>query len=1044
MASRSRRGTLILLGLSAQAPSIVAQTRPTRIYRTQILLLCASLLVPGSLGASPMGVGAGLPQDPAQEGLDGLLEAERAEADQLRRRGRGSAARRRLSEMLEEDPTDAAARRIMAACKLDQGHHAQALAEAQRALADAMGGGDRALSAACARLTAQILGELGRRDEALAVLLGEWDQADGSRVPLLDAGNSAPDAWAVGRALQASGDREAGRRVLEGGLDVRRDASWSDHLAAGRCAQALGRLTLASKSFVRAERAARAGEGSEPDVLAALAALYFESEREVEASGKRSAADLYREALELHPTHAASLLGLFELHRYNRQRVSRSPEDILRQLLGAVPNSIPGRVAKVSADLTDGRLKAARADLGWLQENAPVRRDVRTLRAALAWVEHDREGCEQLLKELVLDDPSDSAPERDVGGHLVALYRFSEALPFLRRAVERDDGDWDAWRLLGQALANTGDEREAAQALAHSEKVAGGRQDALRKNLSLVLERMAGEQVIESHGPLEFAWQPQSADVLRTYLVPFYLAAREDLAQRYGHTAGDTRIEVFRAHRDFSVRSVGFEGFPALGVCFGPVVTALSPLSEMRGRFSWARTGFHEFSHVVHLGLSHNRCPRWITEGLATWEEVRRNPAWTRNMRRELLDTVANDNLIPVRDLNRAFRGPRILFGYYQGGLLCEMLIDAHGFGSMVHLLEEFDRGLDLDQALDAVLGMTPEEVDAAFGLFVRGKLKGLRLEPRWDPQAIVRLRLRLRREPPEDDRQEWNQRWLDVAWGSWQRGRRVDAEEALRIAALGSEDGPRALALRGEMALAREQRPAARAHWEASVEAGGRDYRALMGLASLCQQDDDLEDSERYLLMAEESFPGYDSPALSAERKLSALYKAMEKPDLAAGALERWLGWNAGAYTERLEVAQWHRAAGRFERAAQLHDEANQVDPFRRDLHLAWAEVLVQDERWEEALREFEVGLIVPPDVDLDHQRFLGPPGGLPQGVDPEHLPALLAQGMDPESREGVPLTAEEQQSTLSKMAECARAMGDEEKAEEYAERALALGEDS
>ena len=119
-------------------------------------------------------------------------------------------------------------------------------------------------------------------------------------------------------------------------------------------------------------------------------------------------------------------------------------------------------------------------------------------------------------------------------------------------------------------------------------------------------------------------------------------------------------------------------------------------------------------------------------------------------------------------------------------------------------------------------------------------------------------------------------------------------------------------------------------------------------------------------------------------------------------------------------------------------------MDPFRRDLHLAWAEVLVQDERWEEALREFEVGLIVPPDVDLDHQRFLGPPGGLPQGVDPEHLPALLAQGMDPESREGVPLTAEEQQSTLSKMAECARAMGDEEKAEEYAERALALGEDS
>ena len=159
------------------------------------------------------------------------------------------------------------------------------------------------------------------------------------------------------------------------------------------------------------------------------------------------------------------------------------------------------------------------------------------------------------------------------------------------------------------------------------------------------------------------------------------------------HTPGNTTIAVFRRLGDFSVRSVGFEGFPALGVCFGPVVTAVSPLSRLRGSFSWARTGFHEFSHVVHLGLSNNRCPRWITEGLATWEEVARNPTWTRNMRRDLVDAHANGNLIPLRELNRAFRGPRILFGYYQGGLLCRMLIDEHGFQPMVQLLMAFDLG---------------------------------------------------------------------------------------------------------------------------------------------------------------------------------------------------------------------------------------------------------------------------------------------------------------------------------------------------------------
>ncbi len=975
-----------------------------------------------------------------QDDLDELLRVERAEADQLRRRGRGSAARRRLSEILEEDPHDSQARRILALCRLDQGRYSQALEEAQSALATALQGADRPTAAACARTAALVLGELGRSDEALALLAGEFEGGTAGSVPLLNVSGSARDALAMGTALLGSGDREAGLRVLESGLDVRRDADWTEHLAAGRCAHRLGRLTLASRSFVLAERLARDGEGSEPDVLAALAGVYFESEREVEAPGKRSAADLYREALELHPTHAASLLGLFELHRYNRQRVSRSPQEILNTLLAAVPDSIPGRVAKVSADLTDGRLKAVRLDLQWLESQAPGRRDTRTLRAALAWVEHDRVRCEALLSELAQADPADSTPEREVGGHLVALYRFAEALPFLQRAVKRDEGDWDAWRLLGQALANTGEEGPAAQALARSEQAAGGRQDALRKNLSMVLKRMADEQVVETHGALEFAWQPQSADVLRTYLVPFYSQAREDLAQRYGHTAGTTRIEVFRAHRDFSVRSVGFEGFPALGVCFGPVVTALSPLSEMRGRFSWARTGFHEFSHVVHLGLSHNRCPRWITEGLATWEEVRRNPTWTRNMRRELLDTYANGDLILVRDLNRAFRGPRILFGYYQGGLLCDMLIAEHGFSSMVHLLEEFDRGSDLDQAFDAVLGKTPEQVDAAFELYVQDKLKDLRLEPRWDPQAIVRLRLQLRREPPEQGKDEWAQRWLDVAWGSWQRRRRVDAEEALRIAGLAGEDGPRALSLRGEMALGAQQDARARSLWEQAVAEGGRDYRSLMGLASLCQQDGDLEESVRYLLLAEESFPGYDSPALSAERQLAALYGIMAEPDKAARARERWLAWNAGAYTERMQVADWHRAAGRIERASVLYAEANEVDPFRRDLHLAWADVLSKGEHWQAALREFGVGLIVPPAVDLDHQRYVGPEGGLPGGVDPGHIPALLAQTMDPELREGVPLTAKEQHSILNQMAECARSLGDEDRAQEYSERAAQL----
>src|SRR6185436_6637753 len=99
---------------------------------------------------------------------------------------------------------------------------------------------------------------------------------------------------------------------------------------------------------------------------------------------------------------------------------------------------------------------------------------------------------------------------------------------------------------------------------------------------------------------------------------------------------------------------------------------------------------------------------------------------------------------IPARDLNAAFRTDRILFAYYQGGLLCEMWVGSHGFPALVHLLEAFDAGKDLDEAFAEVLKQTPEEVDRAFQKHVEALTKDLRIEPRWEPGRVARLRLML------------------------------------------------------------------------------------------------------------------------------------------------------------------------------------------------------------------------------------------------------------------------------------------------------------
>lgn len=974
------------------------------------------------------------------EEIEALVAQEREQADGLRRRGQLRKARGILLTLLEEEPEDPATATLMARVHRDACRWEEALELGRTALADARRTGDAKLVATCARDLSGILLSLGRADEALATL-----EPDPGEARFLDPAVDSRDALALGRALEAVGDREAARRAYGQGLSSDRDAGWDVLLAKGRCEWALGRLADASRSIVLADRAAKGAGGPEAEVLAALGRLYFESEREVEAPGKRSAGAVLREALELCPLQEEATLALFELHRYNRQRRSRTPEEILGELLTARPDSIEGLIGKVSADLSDGQLKSVRVTLALLGELAPMRREVQTLQAALAWVEHRRETCEEMLAELARVSPADARPDREVGRHLIELYRFSESLPFLERAVERDATDWEAWTYLGRALANTGDEEGARAALASADKAAEGRQDAWRKNTALVLERLRRDHVVEDFGELDFSWRPDAADVLRTYMVPFYRTARLDLASRYGHTPGETLIEVFRKHGDFSVRSVGFEGFPALGVCFGPVVTALSPLSEMRGTFSWARTGFHEYSHVVHLGLSHNRCPRWITEGLATYEEVRLNPTWTRNMRRELVDAFANDDLIPVRELNRAFRGPRILFGYYQGGLLCEMLIARYDFQPMIGLLEAFDRGLDLDTALKEVFGTTPEEIDSSFREFVAERIAGLGVEPRWQSGRLARLRLTLGDEPPAGEvaLRAWAEGWTTVAWGSWQRGRSLDMEEALRRVRASGLELPRVLFLRGRMALNSGKEREAAGLWRRAISMGGREYRSMIALAMLQRSAGRDDQAQETLELAQEAFPGFDDRSVSAELKLAELHASKGRDDERMAAIERWLAWNPGEYERRMEVARWHSRAERWERASVLFGEANEVDPFRRDLHLEWAAALVEQARWEEALRELGVALQVPAELDPDHLRFVGSVDLLPPGADPRRLPPALVGSLPPETLVPEPLGAGERAEILRDMARCARELGREEDALGYEAEADGLATD-
>ena len=125
------------------------------------------------------------------------------------------------------------------------------------------------------------------------------------------------------------------------------------------------------------------------------------------------------------------------------------------------------------------------------------------------------------------------------------------------------------------------------------------------------------------------------------------------------------------------------------------------------------------------------------------------------------------------------------------------------------------------------------------------------------------------------------------------------------------------------------------------------------------------------------------------------------------------------------------------------LFGEANEVDPFRRDLHLEWAAALIEQARWEEALRELGVSLKVPAELDPDHLRFVGSVDLLPPGADPRRLPPALLGSLPPESLVPEPLEAGERADVLRDMARCARELGREEDALGYEAEADGLTAD-
>lgn len=760
--------------------------------------------------------------------------------------------------------------------------------------------------------------------------------------------------YMVARALWERGRRQEAREQVaaaQSGLSKRAFGA-DELLGIARLRGLIGELEAAAEAAVYAEQARKKEGRPTTDVLVVLGDLYRRAHSLSNETPR--AFKTYRDALEQNPSLVDAKVGRALVHIYTFNAYEAEQE--IDAALAINGSSVAALAVKASFRVSDGRYGEALELVERALAVNPAAKIARAQRAAALYLLGRTAEYAAEVERVLAIDPTYGELYQIVGDAVSQHFRYAEAVELHRRALALDPELPLALVSLGRDLCFTGAEKEGKEALIQSEQTHPFPYP-WRNNMLLVLQKFERDYVTREGDGCRFRVHSDEDPLLAPRLRAACALDLTELGPKYGHRLdAELLIELLATHQDFSVRSVGFLGLGALGACFGNLVTLLSPRSEMRGTFVWRRTIRHELAHVMTLGRSKGRVPRWLTEGFSVYEERATRPGWARDQEAELQDAYVNGEVIPLREFNGAFRGPRIIFAYYQGGLWVEYAAAKYGLDKVLAMLDAYAEDLETEDVVRRVFDRTPEQMDEEFRAYLyETRLKDLKLQPTYSARTRNEMRRRLKQEPANADLA------ADVAWAFWQAGGAVDADVYLEQALKLDPGNPKAHRLAAERALRLKRADLAVTSFETAFQNGGEEYRAALQLAKLRSKAEDHDGAEAALRIALKCFPADISP----ENPDLALYEALRARGAVAEAMEHlraFVDRAEFAAAQRLELAKWLQHASRHQEALRYLDEAEDVDPFVRELHERKADSSIALGKPADAIAALRSALLVDP----------------------------------------------------------------------------------
>lgn len=353
------------------------------------------------------------------------------------------------------------------------------------------------------------------------------------------------------------------------------------------------------------------------------------------------------------------------------------------------------------------------------------------LRAASAYL--DRQDIQPWVDRTLALNPVDGDIFVELAYFAEVTYQYRDAANFLRQGTRVEPTNWRARAQLGLALSKLDQVDEARQHLEAAYRSDPFNTDTV--NTLRLFDTFSDYLVIERNIPFEFRGEAQraavrirlhrnEAAVLSTYVEQMISQALPIFAERYDFLPVEPiSVELYPHHADFAVRTLGEPMIGPLGIAFGYLFAMNSPSAKPAGEFHWGSVFWHELSHVFTLEASGGRVPRWLSEGLSTFEEWNSGPLAHYQIPSYVFQAIQERRMLSVRDLDSGFLRPtyetQLIVSYNQAGLVCQYIAERWSQEVFGKMLQAYREGQDIEQVFSSVLEVNTFAFDRDFQRWV-------------------------------------------------------------------------------------------------------------------------------------------------------------------------------------------------------------------------------------------------------------------------------------------------------------------------------------